>query len=616
MLAEWSTALPDWADRIVARQSLIPEVPLDHARASKALRIFKRLKLVDVPGKPAMGQACEQWVFDFVYVIFGARDEASKRQIIREFFLFIAKKNGKSSIAAGIMLTALILNERALGEYTILSPTKEVADNSFLPAYGMVKEDPALLARYKPSDTTREIIDRLDGSSLAVKAADADVVGGGKSIALFIDEYWLFGKKAAAANIISEAQGSQAARPEGFTIGASTQSDDRPAGVFKQKLEYARNVRDGLIKDRSFLPLIYEYPDAMMKAEAWRDPATWYIPNPSLMHVRKDGSQGGAVDPEWLADTLRKKQAEGAASVQLFVAKHFNVEVGVGVRSDGWAGAVHWEKRADPSITFEEILRRCELVVIGIDGGGLDDLFGLNILGRERVETIVETPASRPQGPPNAVAESIAAFCRFIGAPRKREKRWLSWAHAWCHRGVAWEHEGSAPRRPKIASVLQGFADAGDLTVVDDELADISGIIEYIERVKDAGLLYCVAVDPAGLGEMIDALAEIGITQENKESECNFVIGVRQGFALMNAIKTAERKLANGTLLHAEQPLMDWCVGNVKIELLPTAIRFTKQSAGDAKVDPVAALFDGVQVMSTNPATTGSVYEDHGLVFV
>ncbi|MGE0726252.1 MAG: hypothetical protein AB7O45_17900, partial [Alphaproteobacteria bacterium] len=73
---------------------------------------------------------------------------------------------------------------------------------------------------------------------------------------------------------------------------------------------------------------------------------------------------------------------------------------------------------------------------------------------------------------------------------------------------------------------------------------------------------------------------------------------------------TAERRLTNGTLRHCGGPLMDWCVGNAKVEATPTAIRATKQNAGDAKVDPFFALLDAVTLMATNPAALGiSVYE-------
>jgi phage terminase large subunit-like protein len=69
----------------------------------------------------------------------------------------------------------------------------------------------------------------------------------------------------------------------------------------------------------------------------------------------------------------------------------------------------------------------------------------------------------------------------------------------------------------------------------------------------------------------------------------------------MNSIKTAERKTENGTLKHARAGLMDWCVGNIKIEPTATAIRATKANAGDAKIDLAMALFDAVTVMVRDP---------------
>jgi phage terminase large subunit-like protein len=59
---------------------------------------------------------------------------------------------------------------------------------------------------------------------------------------------------------------------------------------------------------------------------------------------------------------------------------------------------------------------------------------------------------------------------------------------------------------------------------------------------------------------------------------------------------------------------MDWCVANLKIEPTATAIRATKQNAGDAKIDPAMALFNAVTVMSTNPEARRSVYEERNLL--
>jgi phage terminase large subunit-like protein len=70
------------------------------------------------------------------------------------------------------------------------------------------------------------------------------------------------------------------------------------------------------------------------------------------------------------------------------------------------------------------------------------------------------------------------------------------------------------------------------------------------------------------------------------------------------------------SMRHAKSALMDWCVGNVKIEPTATAIRATKQNAGDAKIDPWAALMNAVAVMVRNPEPAGSVYEHRDLIVI
>lgn len=289
---------------------------------------------------------------------------------------------------------------------------------------------------------------------------------------------------------------------------------------------------------------------------------------------------GLSVDREWLLDKYREAQAGGPASLAGFAAKHLNVEIGMALRANRWPGAEFWARRADPLLAsfsdspragLQVILERCEVVVVGIDGGGLDDLFGLCVLGRDRAT-----------------------------------RDWFAWTHGWCHAGVL-------ERRKAIASRLRDFEAVGELTIVGDELADISAIVEVVAEVKDAGLLGGVGVDPAGLGELIEAFAEIGVTQE-----AGLLIGVPQGYGLMTGIKTAERKLANGTLRHSGSVLAGWCVANLKIEPTATAIRATKQNAGDAKIDVAMALFNAVVLMARNPEPLNptSAYEGRGLLVI
>ena len=544
-MPEWSTDCKDWADRIVRRQSLIPFAPLFQSEADYALGVFKSLRVPDLPGKPTFGECTEQWVFDFVAAIFGANDPETGNQLISEFFLCISKKNTKSTLAAGIMLTALIIGWREEEELLILAPTVEVAGNSYKPAAAMVRADPELSDLLHVQDHYRIITHRVTKSALKVVAADTDTVGGKKSGRILIDELWIFGKRPSADAMLREATGGLVSRPEGFVIYLTTQSDAPPAGVFKDKLDYARDVRDGKIDDKRFLPVLYEFPQSLMDKEAYLDPAYFYVTNPNLAR---------SVSQEWLEREMGKEMAKDASTRATFLAKHLNVEIGMNLRANRWPGADFWASRADKTLTYETLMDRSEVVVIGVDGGGLDDLFGVCLLGRDR-----ET------------------------------KDWLAVARAWCHKGVL-------ERRKSIASRLRDFEAEGTLTILDDELGDISAIVEMAQDVKARGKLASVAADPAGLGEMIDALADVGITPEN-----GLVIGAPQGGYLMNAIKTAERKLVNGTLWHDGSALMAWCVGNLKIEATATTIRATKANAGDAKIDPAMAMFDAVTVMSRNP---------------
>lgn len=550
----WTTSCPDWADRLRGGRSIIPP-PIFADQAQAALAIFKELRVVDLPGKPTFGECSEQWVFDFVAAIFGAYDAETGSQLIREYGLVISKKNTKSTIAAGIMLTALILCWRDDEEHLILAPTKEVAENSFKPAAGMVRADQELADLMHVQGHLKTITHRVSNASLKVVAADSETVSGKKSGKVLVDELWLFGKKADAEAMFLEALGGQASRDEGWVIYLTTQSDEPPAGVFKEKLNYWRDVRDGKIEDNKTLGVLYEFPESMLKSKAYLEPENFYITNPNL---------GRSVSAEWLEDQLRKVQPKLDGSFQRFLAKHLNVEIGLNLRSDRWAGADFWEAAAIPVFTLGELLARCDVATVGIDGGGLDDLLGLVVLGRER-----ETG------------------------------RLLCWAHAWAHEIVL-------ARRQDIASKLRDFEQDGDLTIVKVPGDDVAHVADIVCQVRDAGLLpekLAIGVDAVGIGDIVTELVtpERGITMEQ-------ITAIRQGYSLNGAIKSTERQVAAKTLVHAGRALMNWCVGNARIEDKGNAILVTKAASGKAKIDPLMALFNAVSLMALNPAGAGKSF--------
>lgn len=539
-----TTSLPDWADRLKRGQSIIPE-PIYPEEAERALNIFKQLRIPDIAGQPTFGEAGDKWIFDYVSAIFGGYNSETGQQHIKESLLLVSKKNGKSTLAAAIMLTALILCWRQEEEHLILAPTKEIADNSFKPASAMVRIDDELSAMFHVQDHLRIITHREKRNTLKVVAADTDTVAGKKAGRVLVDELWVFGSKAKADGMLMEATGGLASRPEGFVIYLTTQSDEPPAGVFKERLNYARDVRDGVIKNPAFLPVLYEFPKAMLKSKAYLKPENFYITNPNL---------GKSVSKQWIIDNLARNKNKQDGGLQKFIAKHLNIEIGVSLRNDRWAGADFWSNCAI-TLTLNDVIERSEVVVVGIDGGGLDDLLGFAVIGRDR-----ET------------------------------HQWLLWSHAWAHRIVL-------ERRKEIAPRLLDFAEEGDLDIVDVPGQDVQQVVDVIRKLqKLLPKQNAIGVDPAGIGAIVSELEEQGVATSGQ------IIGISQGWKLNGAIKTTERKVASRELLHANQKMMDWVVGNARIRQVGNADMVTKQESGKAKIDPLMAAFNAVSLMELNPA--------------
>lgn len=542
----------------------MPFDPLFSEEAEAALEVFKSLKVVDVPGMPTFGECCDQWVFDFAAAIFGAYDAESGVRLISEFLLLISKKNSKSTIAAGIMITALIRNWRHLNELLLLAPTIEVANNCFGPAAGMVKYDDELRGVLTVQDHKRTIKHEVTGAELKIVAADSDTLSGKKAGFVLVDELWLFGKKPKANAMLQEATGGLVSRPEGFVVYLTTHADEPAAGVWKSKLEYYRDVRDGKIEDREKLGILYEFPPAMLKAKDYLKPENFYITNPNL---------GRSVRKDWLKSKLREAMdGSGDEDRQSFLAKHLNVPIGMNMRRDRWAGADHWEAANFEQIqSLDEFLVRSEVVVAGIDGGGLDDLLGLCLIGRE-----------------------------------KETNRWLLWACGCCF-------EISLERRKSIAPTLRDFEKAGDLFVCKNVQDDIVIVADIIERVKLSGLFpekNAIGLDPVGVAAIVDELAERSISEDQ-------MVGVPQGYKLSGVTKGMARKLADGSLVHGGTPLMAWCVSNAKTEKRGNADYVTKQASGTMKIDPLIAAFNAFDLMSRHPEAEGgpSVYDERGILF-
>lgn len=544
----WNFACPDWEDRLREGRSLVPDLPLDVVAADKAAGAFDKLCLPDVPGQPLMEEAAGDWFRDIVRALWGSLTPDGVRHV-PEVFGLVPKKNSKTTGGAAIMVTALVLNKRPRAEFLLIGPTQEIADLAFRQAAGMIETDPYLSARFHVREHLKEIVDRTNKAFLKVKTFDMKVMTGVKPAGILIDELHIMQSISGASRVIGQARGGLMANPEGFLIIITTQSDEPPAGVFKSELEYARRVRDGDITDQvRVLPVLYEFPERVQKdrERPWLDPKLWPQVLPNL---------GLSITIDRLQADFAMAREKGEVELRRWASQHLNIEIGVALNSDRWAGTDHWEGCADPELTLDALLARSEVAVVGVDGGGLDDLFGLAVVGR----------------------------CKTTGD-------WLFWTRAWCQPDVL-------ERRKDIADRLRDFADDGDLIICQHPTQDLEEATAVVEKVKASGLLApqaSIGLDPQGIGALMDEMTAAGLTEDE-------MVGVGQGFRLTSAINTAERKLRDRTARHGGTRMMNWVVGNAKVEPRGNAVLITKQTAGKAKIDPLCALLNAVKLMERNP---------------
>ncbi|KXV51625.1 terminase, partial [Gluconobacter albidus] len=262
---------------------------------------------------------------------------------------------------------------------------------------------------------------------------------------------------------------------------------------------------------------------------------------------------GRSITVKRLEEEYENARAKGIQELARWASQHLNVEIGLALRSDRWVGADFWLPAGDPDLTLDVLIDRSDVIVAGIDGGGLDDLLSLAVLGRDRI------------------------------------------TQEWMHWGKNWVFEGILELRKREASQLKDFETQGDLVIVSTPGDDIEQLADVLETVDVSGKLALVGLDPMGVGAVVDALAV-------REIAAPRVVGVSQGWTLSGAIKTAERKLADGTLIHGARPIMGWAISNAKVEPRGNAIIITKQAAGYLKIDPLMALLNAVTLMSKNPS--------------
>jgi len=282
----------------------------DNDAAAQAVRFFERY-LTHVKGKWAAGEdgkpmplRLDEWQRrDIVEPLFGAKRADGTRRY-RTCYVEVPRKNGKTTLAAGVALYMLFVDREPGAEIYSAAADRDQAAICFDIARQMVEASPALRDRVKIY--RRSIVNKKSGATYKVLSADAHTKHGFNASCIVFDELHAQPNR----DLWDVLTTSTGARRQPLVFAITTAGHDQQS-ICWEIHEHACKVRDGIIVDPSFLPVIY----AADKDDDWTVEPTWAKANPGF---------GVSVYPDYFRQEVAKAR-ESPSSQNTFRRLHLNV---------------------------------------------------------------------------------------------------------------------------------------------------------------------------------------------------------------------------------------------------------------------------------------------------
>lgn len=214
----------------------------------------------------------EPWQRDYIGTLFGwKRPDGTRRY--RETFAGVPRKNGKTIMCAGLGLYCLRCDGELGPEVYCAAFSRDQATLVFDHAAAMARGKAEFLAEVDIHDSTKRIICRGNGGFMRAIPADAATSHGFNASAVIFDEVHTQTNRC----LYDVLKTSQGARKQPLLAGISTAGHNRES-ICWELWQHARRVRDGIVRDPYFLPMLYEIGEG----EAWDDRDVWRKVNPNL----------------------------------------------------------------------------------------------------------------------------------------------------------------------------------------------------------------------------------------------------------------------------------------------------------------------------------------------
>lgn len=229
-------------------------------------------------GKPFI---LELWQKALVAATFGMVNKLDGTRKYREVLLVVARKNGKSTLAAAIGLYMQIADGEPGSEVYACATKKDQAKIIWLEAKRMVKKSATLRKRIKT--LVGELTSDFNDSFFRPLGRDSDSLDGLNVHGALLDEIHAWTDK----NLYDVIVDGTTAREEPLIFITTTAGTIRE-GIYDIKYDEAERVINGYddpngYKDEHFLPIIYELDNR----KEWQDEENWIKANPGLGTIKK-----------------------------------------------------------------------------------------------------------------------------------------------------------------------------------------------------------------------------------------------------------------------------------------------------------------------------------------
>ncbi|MCT1797415.1 terminase large subunit [Aerococcus viridans] len=259
-----------------------------------------------VAGKPFI---LELWQKALIAAMFGIIDKIDGTRKFQEVVLIVARKNGKSTLAAAVGLYLMISDGELGPEIYSVATKKDQSKIIWLEAKRMVRKSKALAKRIKT--LVSEMNSDKNDSVFKPLGRDSDSLDGLNVHGALFDEVHAWKDQ----NLYDVIVDGTSARDQPLIFTTTTAGTVRES-VFDRLYDEAEMVINGYDDDNAYknerlLPIVYELDNR----KEWTNPETWQKANPGLGTIKKTDN---------LASKVNKAQSNSLL-VKNLLTKDFNI---------------------------------------------------------------------------------------------------------------------------------------------------------------------------------------------------------------------------------------------------------------------------------------------------